>query len=80
MVSRFYKSQQMVFCDTLKKMMMVLSEDQISKSNTGQLLLQKRINGSRDRYLCVPRKFIDDADDVDNGTAASDDTSSVNRR
>lgn len=62
-ICRYYTSQQITYPISCQRLMQQLADDKISITNDGRNNYQKRIGNTRNRYLCIPRQYIDDLSD-----------------
>lgn len=62
-VCRYYSSQKITYPISCQRLMQQLADYKISITNDGRTSFQKRIGSTRNRYLCIPRQYIDDLSD-----------------
>ncbi len=59
-VGKYYSSQNKIFPISCQRLMKHLAAEKICLSNSERYTFQKRIGNRRHRYLCIPRRFIDE--------------------
>ena len=59
-VGKYYSAQNKIFPISCQRLMKHLAAEKICLSNSERYTFQKRIGNRRHRYLCIPRRFIDE--------------------
>ncbi|MBR5089342.1 MAG: DUF927 domain-containing protein [Ruminiclostridium sp.] len=59
-VGKYYSSQGKIFPVTCPRLMKHLASEKLCIANGERNTFQKRIGNRRHRYLCIPKRFIDD--------------------
>lgn len=59
-IGKYYASQNKIFPLSSQRLMKQLATENICLSNNERYTFQKRIGNRRRRYLCIPKKYIDD--------------------
>ena len=59
-VGRYYSAQNKIFPVSCQRLMKHLAAENICLSNTERYTFQKRIGNRRHRYLCIPKRYIDE--------------------
>ncbi len=59
-IGKYYSAQNKIFPISCQRLMKHLAAEKICLSNSERYTFQKRIGKRRHRYLCIPRRFIDE--------------------
>ena len=59
-VGKYYAAQSKIFPVTCPRLMKHLASEKLCIANGERNTFQKRIGNKRHRYLCIPKRFIDD--------------------